>query len=83
MRRLLRFLPDIQPKDTVRSFSRDQRIVIWRNGGGLCKECGRSITLEQTHADHVVPHVRGGFTTVDNGQALCAVCNLKKGSAHP
>ena len=30
------------------------------------------------HADHVVPRVRGGPTTADNGQGLCEFCNYAK-----
>ena len=30
------------------------------------------------HADHIVAWIRGGKTTLDNGQVLCAKCNLKK-----
>lgn len=32
------------------------------------------------HADHIHPHSRGGDTSIHNGQALCARCNLKKGA---
>jgi len=32
------------------------------------------------HADHVVPYSKGGKTELSNGQALCAECNLSKGS---
>jgi superfamily II DNA or RNA helicase len=32
------------------------------------------------HADHIVPHSKGGDTDVLNGQALCPTCNLKKGN---
>ena len=30
------------------------------------------------HLDHVIPHSRGGPTTIGNGQGLCAACNLSK-----
>ena len=30
------------------------------------------------HADHAVPHVRGGATDNDNGQGLCEACNYVK-----
>ena len=30
------------------------------------------------HIDHIEPHARGGATTIDNGQGLCAACNLPK-----
>jgi 5-methylcytosine-specific restriction endonuclease McrA len=32
------------------------------------------------HADHVVAFANGGDTVVNNGQALCPLCNLKKGA---
>ncbi|MFZ4380926.1 MAG: HNH endonuclease [Sandarakinorhabdus sp.] len=31
------------------------------------------------HADHKIAYALGGWTVTDNGQALCAPCNLKKG----
>ncbi len=30
------------------------------------------------HADHIISHSKGGKTTIENGQTLCAGCNLKK-----
>ncbi|NMD57475.1 MULTISPECIES: HNH endonuclease [Tsukamurella] len=33
------------------------------------------------HTDHVVPHAKGGATTLDNGQGLCAACNYAKEAA--
>ncbi|WP_238220822.1 HNH endonuclease [Tsukamurella pulmonis] len=30
------------------------------------------------HSDHVVPHARGGPTSFENGQGLCAACNYAK-----
>jgi superfamily II DNA or RNA helicase len=33
------------------------------------------------HGDHVIPWSRGGPTTMENLQALCGSCNLRKGSS--
>ncbi|MDP0396892.1 HNH endonuclease [Tsukamurella strandjordii] len=30
------------------------------------------------HTDHIVPHAKGGATSLDNGQGLCAACNYAK-----
>lgn len=79
MRRVLRDLPDLVPKDPQRAFSEKQRIVIYRRDNQSCRECGKGMKFEEMHADHVVPHARGGKTTVENGQALCSTCNLSKG----
>ena len=38
--------------------------------------------LDKTfHADHVIPYSRNGSTNLNNAQALCAQCNLKKGNS--
>jgi 5-methylcytosine-specific restriction endonuclease McrA len=42
-------------------------------------ECNQSLA-ESFHADHIIAHTNGGQTIIKNGQALCAGCNLKKGS---
>jgi superfamily II DNA or RNA helicase len=68
-------------RDPRRRFSRRQRAVLYLVGGGRCQECGVRLA-RGWHADHVVAHARGGRTDIRNGQALCAVCNLKKGVGH-
>ncbi len=47
--------------------------------GGYCEECGEPLGPE-FHADHRLPFSRGGSTTLFNGAALCAPCNLEKGN---
>jgi|GEM_PF-203097 len=77
-----RFLRDLEPldKDQKRNFDTNERIVLWRNAGGYCqgKGCSKQITLDEMHADHEDAHSRGGATRLENGQALCIDCNLKK-----
>lgn len=62
-----------------RGFSRLQkRILAWR-AGGRCQGC--STVLDKSfHTDHVTSYSRGGATVTNNGQALCAPCNLIKGA---
>lgn len=50
--------------------------------GGACAECGEPLS-RGWHADHRKPWIRGGATDIRNGQALCAVCNLRKGDDEP
>ena len=57
---------------TFESFSRDK---------GICKECGEKCTQNEFHADHIIPHSKGGETKLSNGQLLCPTCNLKKSSS--
>jgi 5-methylcytosine-specific restriction endonuclease McrA len=42
-----------------------------------CVYCGATADL---HLDHVHPFSRGGTTTADNLQVLCASCNIRKGA---
>lgn len=74
--------PDIEPKDTIRVFTPEQRLAIFRRGGGCCQiktHCdGEKLSWGEWHADHMLPHSLGGKTTVANGQIACPSCNLAK-----
>ena len=76
--------PDLEPKDEIRAFSHEQRLAIFRKGGGKCQiatHCdGGKLGWREWHADHIVSHAKGGKTVVSNGQIACAACNLSKGS---
>ncbi|AQA18340.1 hypothetical protein BST95_08950 [Halioglobus japonicus] len=62
-----------------RRFSKRQRQILAWIAGGKCSSCEKPLD-QQFHADHVVAYSKGGTTTTDNGQALCATCNLRKGA---
>jgi 5-methylcytosine-specific restriction endonuclease McrA len=79
MKWMLDSFPDLVPKDPNRAFSESERIVIWRKAFMKCQGCGIQVgTLSEMHADHIVPHSKGGITTIDNAQCLCSPCNLRK-----
>lgn len=79
--RLLSNYPDFQPRDSTRAFTDAERIVIWRRAFMKCESCEVSVSsLAEMHADHIVPHSKGGLTIIENGQCLCIPCNLKKGN---
>ena len=61
-------------------FTSSQRNEIFLNSGGKCQSCGAEISLENFHADHIIPFSEGGITEIKNGQALCQKCNLAKGA---
>lgn len=63
-----------------RVFSRKQRRQLAILSGFRCEACGTKLT-PSLHGDHVKPYSRGGSTTLRNGQALCAKCNLIKGAS--
>ena len=47
--------------------------------GRVCALCGEVMEGE-IHADHIQPFSKGGTTKMENGQAVHASCNLKKGA---
>lgn len=79
--------PDIEPRDAQRGFTHEQRLAIFRRDHGLCQvklKCeGVKVSWDHWHADHKLPHVKGGKTTVANGQVACAACNLSKSGTLP
>lgn len=81
-RRFFIAYPDIEPRDGQRAFSHEQRLAIFRRDEGLCQlrlKCdGNRVSWDHWHADHKVAHVKGGKTTVANGQVACPPCNLAK-----
>jgi 5-methylcytosine-specific restriction endonuclease McrA len=61
-----------------RRFSKRQKMILALRAGGSCERCGSHLD-GGFHADHVRAFSQGGETTLNNGQALCPACNLKKG----
>jgi 5-methylcytosine-specific restriction endonuclease McrA len=62
-----------------RYFTRKERLYLAILAGFRCENCGARLP-QDFHADHKVAFSKGGPTTLLNGQAFCAACNLKKGS---
>lgn len=62
-----------------RFFNRSEKAALYIAADGKCSSCGVDLGLGW-HADHVIPHSKGGATDLLNGSALCAACNLRKGS---
>ncbi len=51
------------------------RRQVWARDGGRCVQCGSERALR---FDHIIPFSKGGATTVENLQLLCANCNNLK-----
>ena len=68
---------DLDPR---RSFTRAEVRRVWERQGRICVLCERAIPFDLMHGDHIHPWSKGGSTSIDNCQALCGSCNLRKGS---
>ena len=51
------------------------KLVVWERDEGKCVRCG---STENLHFDHIIPVTKGGGTSEENIQLLCADCNLEK-----
>ncbi|MCI4327211.1 MAG: DUF262 domain-containing protein [Thermoplasmata archaeon] len=83
-RSFLLTVPDLAQRDNQRDFTHEQRLAIYRRDDGVCRlglKCpGVRCQWDGWHADHKIPWVRGGQTTVANGQVACPECNMAKGA---
>ena len=62
----------------LRAFDENEKLTMYHRQGGKCAICGLPFDIKEMHGDHVIPWSKGGRTTLDNGQMLCAKCNLAK-----
>lgn len=67
-------------RDPRRMFSRPVVRRVWERQGRVCVLCERAIPFDLMHGDHIHPWSLGGPTSLENCQALCGSCNLRKGS---
>lgn len=69
----------LQPQDgrASRRIPQDVKLSVWQRDGGACVQCSAKEYLEY---DHVIPHSRGGASTLNNVQLLCRKCNGAKGA---
>lgn len=78
--------PIYKRKDPNRAFSKEQKQLLWGQKRDLrCPgpDCNVILDWRDVHVDHVMPHSKGGATTIENGRLLCSKCNLAKGAKLP
>lgn len=56
-----------------------RRSEVFERDGGICQLCGVELDPKNWHEDHVIPIVIGGSDMLDNVQATCPPCNMRKG----
>lgn len=55
------------------------RLAVIARDNGRCRACGIG-DVDALQCDHITPESKGGTDTLDNLQALCGVCNNRKGN---
>jgi len=65
--------------DNRRTFTYDERLIIWNREKHECYLCKRALRdMFDFEIDHKFPWSKGGSTSLDNAQMLCMSCNRKK-----
>jgi hypothetical protein len=73
------YLLDGQEKHlNIRAFSAKMARTAYERQKGICPKCGKHFEIEEMQADHITPWSKGGKTTPENCQMLCAECNRRK-----
>lgn len=76
----LRKRSDKAEKNRARRIPKSTRNYVLSRDGYQCQYCGSTKDL---HIDHIYPFSRGGPSTKENLQVLCASCNLEKSDRVP
>ena len=62
----------------IRAFSSKMARTAYERQKGICPKCKEHFDIEEMQADHITPWSKGGRTSADNCQMLCADCNRRK-----
>ncbi len=62
----------------IRAFSPKMARTAYERQKGICPKCKKHFEIEEMQADHITPWSKGGKTTAENCQMLCADCNRRK-----
>lgn len=65
---------------SLRAFSEAQKVAAYERQSGVCPICNKHFELAEMQADHITPWSKGGKTSAENCQMLCAEDNRRKGA---
>ncbi len=63
---------------SIRKFTPRMIRAAYERQKGICVKCGKHFEINEMHADHITPWSKGGRTTAENCNMLCAACNRSK-----
>ncbi len=67
----------VKLRDEQRLFGPVEKEIIWNRDGRKCQnpECGRLVNFGEAEIHHVIEHVAGGPTVLENGLLICPECH--------
>jgi hypothetical protein len=75
--------PELDPQ---RNYTFEERLILYHRAKGVCqlglegKQCGRTVDFDDAVVDHIVPHSKGGRTSLENGRIALKSCNIARGA---
>ncbi|MDL2224942.1 DUF262 domain-containing protein [Eubacteriales bacterium OttesenSCG-928-M02] len=63
---------------SIRAFTPKMARAAYERQKGVCPACKKHFDIDGMQADHITPWSKGGRTTAENCQMLCADCNRRK-----
>ena len=63
-----------------RKFTKREKEIILMKTGCKCGHCGKTLTVQESTVDHIIPVYKGGLNDEFNLIALCHDCNEEKSS---
>jgi hypothetical protein len=66
---------------SIRAFTPKVARAAYERQKGICPSCKKQFAIDDMQADHITPWSKGGRTTAENCQMLCADCNRRKSNA--
>lgn len=65
---------------SIRPFPPKMARTAYERQKGICPACKEHFNIDDMQADHITPWSKGGPTSPENCQMLCADCNRRKGN---
>lgn len=65
----------LKPRDDQRLFDTLEKEIIWNRDGRKCLCCELPVKFREIHIHHVIEHIAGGQTILNNGVTVCADCH--------
>jgi hypothetical protein len=71
---------NIRLRDDQRLFGPVEKEIIWNRDGRKCQNpgCGRQVNFREATIHHVIEHVAGGRTVIENGVLICPECHADR-----
>jgi len=64
-----------------RYLPRETMLKVVRRDNHVCQVCLKYVRDDEVEFDHIIPHSKGGPTSVENIRLLCKSCNRKKSNS--